>query len=252
MRLEVFDNTITDWNESESDCFKKPIQELDLIVEKWTEILVNRNEITVVFEGREWSPSSKQPIETYAYYFNVKEEYFDNDGGIADIPEIDWVACRTFYKKYAATEDDFVTALDKGDFERAKKLHKQNPKTIKPSIQNSFYARWIVKSGNLDFLKWAKEVDSDIDFSSNPRFENPLKIAIENKYENIGIWLIDNYSEMSLTDRYDDLSLIKQADKQGLDKLKQKMIENKELTTLIVEKGALELLPNLLKDMFIF
>jgi hypothetical protein len=253
MRLEVFDNAVRDWNESEAGCFKEPIHQLDLTVKEWTEILVNKNEITVVFEGEEWSPTGGNPTETMAYYFNVKEEYFDNGGGFAtdDAPEVDWDECRHFYKKYAEAEDDFVDALDKGDFERAKRLNKQDPKKLKPSIQNSFYARWIVKSGNLDFLKWAKQVDDGIDFSPNPRFENPLKIAIAYGYEDIGIWLIDNYP-VALTDRYEPLGLIKKVEELKQYKLKERMLEDPELVELIVEKGATKLLPDSVKDVFLF
>jgi len=252
MRLEVFDNTITDWNESEAECLKAPIQELDVDIEEWTEILINKNEITVVFEGRDWSPSSTQPKESMAYYFNIKDEYFDNGGGFAtnDAPKVDWGECRAFYKKYAEAEDDFVDALDKGDLERAKRLNKQNPKILKPSIQNSFYARWIVKSGNLDFLKWAKKVDDEIDFSSQ-RFENPLKIAIDYNYDEIGAWLIDNYP-VSLFDRYDDLSFVIAAKKNNLQKILERLLQDKEVIEAIVEEGKTDLLPVSVKDMFLF
>ena len=254
MRLEVFDETITDWNESESDCFKDPIQELDLLVEKWTEILVNKNEITVVFEGSEYSPISNNTVETLVYYFNVKEEYFDNGGGFStnDAPEVDWNKCRAFYKKYAADEDDFVDALDKGDFERAKKLNKLNPEKLKPSISNSFYARWIVKTGNIEFLKWSKQVDPDIDFSPKSRFENPIKIAIGYTHEDAAIWIIDNYHEASVLDRYEPLGLLKKAKEYEMDRLVKRMLERPELMELVLGSKYEELIPKEARDLFLF
>lgn len=255
MRLKVFGVTIRNWNETETKCFKEPIQELDLEVEKWTEILIDKNEITVVFTAYKYYPrNNRNPVETMTYYFNIKEEYFDNGGGFAtlDAPEVDWDKCRKFYKKYASAQDDFIDALEKGDLENAKRLHKQNPKMLKPSISNSFYARWIVKTGNLEFLKWAKSVDDKIDFGPNPRFLNPLIIAIEQGYEEIGIWLIDNYPEMPVVSNYDPLELLKKAHKKKLDKLVGRMIQNPDLLDLVFEKQALELLPETVKSVFIF
>lgn len=254
MKLEVFDKIITDWNENDAACFKKPIEELDVEIEEWTEIIVNQNEITIVFKGSDWIPNGKTNATTMAYWFNIKEKYFDNGGGFVtdDAPDVDWEACEAFYKKYATLESDFIDALDKGDFERAKRLNKADPERLKPSIQNSFYARWIVKSGNIEFLKWAKEVDDGISFGYNSRFENPLKIAIDYNHEDVAIWLIDNYPEVPLTEKYDKLYILKKAINNKMEKLTLKLIEIPEILNLVIELDAVEYLPTSIRDVFLF
>lgn len=255
VKLKVFDQEIVKWDKSYITSFSEPIEDLNITIVTLEEISIHYNEISFIYYGYEsYSPNITPNASLSVMYFNIETEDMSNGGDNSSEATltklIKWDELKHFYKKYCGNESMFINAIDTGDFETAKRINKEYP-NIKPSISNSFYARWLVKIGNLDFLKWAKEVDDSIDFSSKSRFENPLKIAIAYKYEEIALWLIDNYP-INLFDRYQSESLIKQADKLGLNKLVKKMALDPDMMNLLIERHLEYLLPSEIKDVFIF
>lgn len=259
MRLKVFDTDMGIISEDDAWCVIDPIEQaaniLGFDIDKIEEIYISQNEITVGFKGTEFSYSGTSKSQDMAFWFALKYKEFDNGGGVwvdaDEEPEVDWDCIQKFYDEHGGIQTRFIHALDKGDFATMKKLNKEFPDIAKPSVSNSFYARWLVKIGKIEVLEWAKSVDPDIDFSENPRFENPLKIAIGYSYEDIGIWLIDNYP-VALWDRFDVSSLIAKADELGLKKLVKKMQEDQILITKLVDAGKTQFVPETVKDVFLF
>lgn len=255
VQLKVFDKEVKNWDKSYITSFSEPIEDLNIHISTVEEISIHYNEISFIYYGYEHTPSNITPNSSlFVMYFDIQNEDMNNGGDNSSEATltklIKWDELKHFYTKYCGNESTFINALDTNDLETAKKINKEFP-DIKPSISNSFYARWLVKTGDLNFLKWAKEVDDSIDFSSKSRFENPLKIAIGYNREDIAIWLIDNYP-VNLFDKYEPLTLIKQAKKMNMNALVTRMAQDNTMLEKIIDSNLTDLIPENIKDVFIF
>jgi len=254
MVFKVFDKKV----ESSVDDSTKAVKEMtkalknnDIIVSRIEEVLIHKNEITFITYGHEMG-SLIDTDRVQIYYFDIKNNYLNNGGDDLYVEDIDWSVLRDFYNKYAEDEDAFIDAIDHNSLADAKKIHKRRP-DILPSIADSFYARWLIKTNNIKFLEWAKSVDKNIDFSDKSIFDNPLKLAIDYKYEKVAIWLLDNYPEISLKPKNGEpLQFIKEAHKNKMFNLVDRMRENKDIMDLIVKSNSIELLPDTVQDIFVF
>ena len=250
MKVKVFDTEIPTPNHKATEEMEESVESLGIDILSIEEISLHKNEISFICYGIEQSPGIPQAKELMVFYFNVKNEYFNNGGDDFDV-DIKWSLLRDFYNEFAGAEDIFINAIDRNQLVDAMAVHSRRP-DIKPSLSNSFYARWLVKTNNIKFLEWAKSVDNDIDFSDKNRHENPLKIAIGYGYEDVSIWLIDNYPEISFYPKTGyKLAYIKMAIEKKMDKLVEKM-RTQEMIDTIVKSGELDLLPQAAQDIFVF
>ncbi len=256
MKLKVFDVEVWGWQERADQNvvyeFRESVENLGVEINSIEEITIYKDEISFIIYGTIFEgPGNPTKPELLVYYYNIKNEYFNNGGDEFD-SDISWGLLRDFYMKYAQAETIFIEAIDKNMLVDAKAIHTKRP-DILPSISNSFYARWLVKTNNIKFLEWAKSVDDNIDFSDKNRYENPLKLAIGYKYEAVALWLIDNYPEISLFPiSGNKLNFIKEAQEEGLDKLVDRLRQDKEMMKLIMKSGDISLLPSDAQEMFIF
>ena len=250
MKLNIYGKEIK-YKQSDVVCMIETIEKFLINARKDNEKLFeisisNINEINV---------DCKENETTKQYVFDLKEEkihldffVYSNDTYRMDI---DWDCIKTFYEIFGGIQDKFISTIKKGKFAAAKKLNKKYPDQAYPSLSDSYFARWIVKTGNLDFLKWAKKVDDNIDFSPQSKFENPLKIAIGYSFEDIAIWLIDNYN-VSIFDSFEPLSLFKTAYSLNLHMLVKKMYSNPKLIELLIKFDMVDYLPEESKEIFLF
>jgi len=250
MKVTLFGKEISINNNDAVDAMNDAIYELDVKISTIEEIALYKNEISFIGYGYDYAPVNHPKDELQIFYFDIKERSVNNGGDNFDI-EVDWPTIIEFYKEYASAHEIMINAIDHNQLIDAMAIHSRRP-DILPSLSDSFYARWLVKTNNIKFLEWAKSVDDNIDFSDKNRFENPLKIAIGYKFEDVAIWLIDNYSDMSLKPKSGNpLQFILQANDNGMYDLVEKM-RTEEMMSYIMAGGNVELLPPKTQEIFIF
>lgn len=217
------------------------------------EVEFHRDELAIVTESirGEFGGVLSSPNEI-AWYYDLQNKEVNNGGDSIDV-DVNWNRLKKLHDKYASVESVFIEAMNKGDLDKMKELNKQDPYRACPSLNDSFYIRWAIQHKNLEILKWAKSVDDNIDFSANSRFINPLKIVKEYKCDEIGVWLLENYPDISVFDGFGDpLQLLKDLKKTNLVKTVAKILENKEVINKIVEEDVTNLLPESIQDIFVF
>jgi len=249
MKFTIFGETQSLTDTYVVDVMIDALEEADIKVSKVTELSIGRNELTIIFKGHYYEPTNTPKDKEMVYYFNIKEHYVNNGGDDLKV-DVDWTSLKEFYDDYAQAQEIMIHAIDTNNLIDAKTVNARRPDVL-PSLSNSFYARWLIKTKNIKFLEWAKSVDKNIDFTSKSRFENPLKLAIKHNWEEGAIWLIDNY-DIALIDKYDPLALIKQAKKHNLNELVKIMGKNEEIKSIIVKTNEYSLLPKEIQETFIF
>lgn len=217
------------------------------------EIDFNLDEISVIGYTKDSFSSGANNFEISVFYFNVKTNTCSNGADNFDFNDFDWSSLNEIYNYYAGKKDKFINAMIAGDLKTSKELYNLEDGTV-PSIADSFYIRRVIKSGDINFLKWAKEIDPYVNFTIANRHENPLKIAIGYRQEETAIWLLDNYDvyPFERSGRKDDLGLIKQAKKMEMFKLFDKLISREDVINKILELNQYEILPENIKETFIF
>lgn len=258
MKLKIFDKDMGYISKKDAAPVLKYIEEIaenmDFIIYEITEIDIARFTISITFNGNYATTYdiSKSIERTFFYDIAYNElDSLDNIFDPDDAPDVDWDIIQNFHENHTNIQNKFIQAIDKGDFETMKKLNKEYPELAYPSISNSSYARRLIKIGKIEVLEWAKSIDANIDFSDNPRLENPLKIAINENYEDIAIWLIDNY-QISLSEKLDTEYLIKKANQNNMFKLVSKMQENQDFIKKLISEDKLDFVPKSVKDIFLF
>jgi len=226
------------------------IEELNIEVYKFKGIEISNNEIMAIILGREVTPISGPTVEDMVFYFDVKNQYFNNGGDEFDVSMIDWKFLKDFYKHYANDYDMIINAIDDGDLEKLKELTDKYPK-IPLSMNDSFYARRLIMHKNIELLKWAVELDPNIDFSSNNLHSNTLKLAINHNWEDGAIWLLENF-KIDCIQSFDALGIIKLINKNNMSRLLEICINNKNVLETIINNQEFDLLPNEIKSMFVF
>ncbi len=258
MKLKIFDKDMGYISKKDAAPVLKYIEEIaeniDFIIYEITEIDIARFTITITFNGNFATTFDISKSVERSFYYDIAYNEFDSINNIFDpdnVPDIDWDIIQNFHENHTNIQNKFIQAIDKGDFETMKKLNKEYPELAYPSISNSSYARWLIKIGKIEVLEWAKSIDANIDFSDNPRLENVLKIAINENYEDIAIWLIDNY-QINLSEKSDTEYLIKKANKNNMFNLVSKMQENQEFIKKLISENKLDFVPKSVKDIFLF
>ena len=258
MKLKIFDKDMGYISKKDAAPVLKYIEEiaenLDFIIYEITEIDIARFTISITFNGNFATTYDISKSIEWTFFYDIaynELDSFDNIFHPDDAPDIDWDIIQNFHENHTHIQNKFIQAIDKGDFETMKKLNKEYPELAYPSISNSSYARWLIKIGKIEVLEWAKSIDANIDFSDNPRLENPLKIAINENYEDIAIWLIDNY-QISLSEKSDTEYLIKKANQNSMFNLVSKMQENQDFIKKLISEDKLDFVPKSVKDIFLF
>jgi len=226
------------------------IEELSIEVYKFKGIEITNNEITAIILGKEFTPISGPTVEEMVFYFDVKNQYFNNGGDEFDVSLIDWKSLKEFYNHYAYNYDQIIDAMDQGDLEKLKKLTYEYPE-IPLSMNDSFYARRLIKHKNIELLEWAIQVDPNIDFSSDNFHSNTLKLAIKYDWEDGAIWLLENF-KINCIESFDALGIIKLINKGNMFRLLKICINNKNVLDTIINKQEFDLLPKEIRSMFIF
>lgn len=258
MKLKIFDKDMGYISKKDAAPVLKYIEEIaenmDFIIYEITEIDIARFTISITFNGNYATTYDISKSIEWTFFYDIAYNELDSLDNIFDpddAPDVDWDIIQNFHENHTNIQNKFIQAIDKGDFETMKKLNKEYPESAYPSISNSSYARRLIKIGKIEVLEWAKSIDANIDFSDNPRLENPLKIAINENYEDIAIWLIDNY-QISLSEKLDTEYLIKKANQNNMFKLVSKMQENQDFIKKLISEDKLDFVPKSVKDIFLF
>lgn len=258
MKLKIFDKDMGYISKKDAAPVLKYIEEIaenmDFIIYEITEIDIARSTISITFNGNYATTYDISKSIEWTFFYDIAYNELDSLDNIFhpdDAPDVDWDIIQNFHENHTNIQNKFIQAIDKGDFETMKKLNKEYPESAYPSISNSSYAKWLIKIGKIEVLEWAKSIDANIDFSDNPRLENPLKIAINENYEDIAIWLIDNY-QISLSEKSDTEYLIKKANQNNMFKLVSKMQENQDFIKKLISEDKLDFVPKSVKDIFLF
>lgn len=252
MKFTVFGTKQDDLNIDDIECLTDVMSQLDLIIDSYNEIEITKNDITVVITAGEYQPFGGSNPQEYIYYFNIIDEVFDNGGGIdTDDLDINWSDVKVFYYKYASIEDMFIDAIKNGNINKIKELNKTFPNIAKPSISNSFYVNFFILLKDIELLEWVKTIDNDVRFD-NQKYTNSLRVAVENKFEDGALWLIDNYKHIPMYESDSYLYIIRMAKSFKMDMLVAKMIQNQDFLNILIKINATEYLPKTITDLFFF
>jgi len=269
--LNVFKTTTTNENIKDFDYFtniiKNSLIEFDgslFKISGWTSINIIFNNINFELQVYDTTLKTKKgkPISVR---FNLQEKRMFMMGDVVSSPkfklnstkaEIDWGNVQDTYRKYADIPDQFIRAIKDRDLETAKKLNREHPDIAKPSIENSEHTTLLIKTGNVEFIKWAEKVDGPLKFAAtegwNASFlDNPMKIAIDLLYEDMAIWLIDN-NKVSMFIKRNKTELIELAYTNKLYNLVDKMCQNQEMIDAIIQSGKSHLFPESIRELFVF
>lgn len=231
-------------------CFKFVLDQLDMDIESYVSIEITKNEITVVVTASEHTPIGAMNAEEYAYYFNISDLSFNNGSDEFDVG-IDWEDVRDFYFKYAEIEHNFINAIQHKDIKLIKELNQQFPERAKPSINECFYANYFIMMHDINILEWTIKIDNAMVYN-NKKYSNSVRIAIESKFEEGALWLLENYTNIELHENYKPFYNIELAKAYNMDRLINKMIQNEDFLKLLINSNKTEFIPQTVTDLFLF